>query len=170
MARKKSETGVDWFNAETETPRENKIVSAIDGFKGVDAEVPKTREVVDENTGERRFEQVMVRMPAPRGDMLRATTSGGKSSSERLTHLRNRYKLMRSAFQFCRPEDKEIHEERMNIAFYEMQVQAFTERLEAYKKNPERKGDETPRPEQVKLLEDELAKYQGYLAKALRLI
>jgi hypothetical protein len=153
MAKKQ---GIEWFGADTEQVREKKVASMLDGFKGVDSDVPKTKERTDPQTGETRLVREMVRMPAPRRDKLHVVTSGGKNISEELVRLKNRYKLMRSAFQFSNLDDKEMWEERMNIAFHEMQAQAFREKLANYKER-----NDNPRPEQVEHLQQLIDQHHG---------
>jgi hypothetical protein len=87
MAKKQ---GIEWFGADTEQVREKKVASMLDGFKGVDADVPKTKERTDPKTGETHLVREMVRMPAPRRDKLHVVTSGGKNISEELVRLKNR--------------------------------------------------------------------------------
>jgi len=153
---------LEWFGADVEERDEKNVASMIDGFRGVDAEVPKTREVRDPETGELKLERDLKLMPAPRGDRMRVSTSGGKNITGKLVQFRNRYKLMRSAFQFAPPDDKALWEGRMNIAFHEMQEQAFREKLENYQaRTPE------PRPEQVTHLQQLVAMHRG-MADELR--
>jgi hypothetical protein len=157
----KDKNSIEWFGADTEQRREKKHASMLDGFKGVDSEIPTTVEQVDEKTGERRLVRTTKRMPAPRGDKMHVVTSGGKSISDRLVQLKNRYKLMNSAFLFSNNDDKELWEKRRDIAFHEMQAQAFREQLDHYMANPMRKGDPKPRPEQVTLLKTKIAQHRG---------
>jgi hypothetical protein len=151
----KKSTG-DMFGAEVETIRDKKVGMMVDGFKGVDADVPKTREVIDDD-GNPNLIREMVRMPAPRNDKMHVVTSGGKNISDKLVRLKANYKLMRSAFQFSPLDDKALWEERMQIAYHEMQAQAFREKLENYKT---RHGDKA-RPEQVALYQSKVDEHHG---------
>lgn len=152
----KGPTESDLFGGmESTVVREKKISSTIDGFKGVDAAVPKTVEHKGDD-GIPVLTREMVPKPAPRGDKLRAVTTGGKNCSETLARARNRYKLMNSAFHFSPLDDKEIWEKRRDIAFHEMQAIAFQEKLDRYTKTAD-----PVRPEQVRLLQQYVDMHKG---------
>lgn len=159
MAKQQAHDG-DRFGAEPEQVRDKKWRTGIDGFKGVDADVPKVRVVTDPD-GRQRLQTQLVRMAPPRGDRMQVTTTGGKNCSDELARKKARYKLMRSAWQFSPLDDKELWEKRMAIAKCEMQIQAHTEQLEAYEKDPTRKGDAVVRPEQVKVYKRLIREYKG---------
>jgi hypothetical protein len=151
-----------WFGADVETIREKKVASMLDGFKGVDADVPKTKERVDPETGERRLVREMVRMGAPRRDKMHVVTSGGKNCSDEMARLRNRYKLMRSAFQFAPVGDKDMWEQRMEIAYREMQIRSWQEKLDKYNKT------ENPRQDQIDVYQSRIDENVGAWTRAMK--
>lgn len=138
---KKDEQAIEWFGADVEeTPDKKRTVSYLPGFKGVDADV--------ERNG------VLVRKPAPRHVTVRT-----RAKDHEIGKLTSRYKLMRSAFQFAPLDDKEMWETRMNIAFAEMQIERFRQKLARYEAQP------NPRPEQVELLKSMIYRYRGQFAE-----
>ena len=155
------------IGAEVEQRRENKYAAMIDGFNGVDSDVPKTVVDRDLETGRQSLKRETRRMAAPANGQMLVTTSGGKRSPERLTALRNRYKLARSAFQFAPPDDKEARELDMDIAFHEMQGEAFRNKLALYERNPGRMGHAEVSPNQVKIYKRRLWEHDGALTELL---
>lgn len=128
MPEKQTESQ-SYFDAEMETSRDGQRVEVmIDGYKGVDADVPKTREVMTKDGP--KLERVMVRKPAPRPGQMAAKTTAKNNPIAKATA---RYKLFRSAFQFAPDSDKDERERQMNIAFAEMQIARFTEASELAK-------------------------------------
>lgn len=152
------------YVAEPEHIRDKKWRFGIDGFRGVDADVPKTVVETDKD-GRPRLKVTTVRMAPPRGDRMQVTTTGGKQCSDELARLRAFYKLRRSAFQFSPDEDKEANEKAMNIAFHQMQYQAAKEQLAAYEADPKRKGHAEVDPRQVRAYKRRIAEHRGELAE-----
>lgn len=143
---------LEWWNAEVEKDRDgNRTTAMIDGYQGVDADVPKTRRGDDG-----QLVRVDVRKPAPRPGHMRVRTSV-PAKNKAIGELTARYKLMRSAFQFAPLADKEMWERRMDIAFAEMQIGRYRQKLDRYLTTP------SPRPEQVKLLRDTISLHRGRL-------
>ena len=146
-----SEKKIEWFGADVETDGAQ-VTAVLDGFNGVDADVPKTVQ------GDDGLKRILVRKPAPKSGSMRVRTTAKDADIARLTA---RYKLMRSAFQFSPVADKDQAERHMQIAFHEMQVERFRQKLAAYEANPLRAGDPEVRPEQVKVYKRKIAEHRG---------
>jgi hypothetical protein len=147
MAQQTDDRKLLWFGADVEERSPMTTAAQIDGFKGVDADVPRT--VTDPNTGD--LSRVTVRKPAPR--FVHAQTTAFKD--EQLARVTARYKLMRSAFQFSPADDKELWEERMELAYADMQALRFQQKLDRY----EKQGD--TRPEQIQLYKNIIWQHRG---------
>jgi exonuclease I len=146
-------SGIEWFGAdieERETDRVKSTEAQFHGFKGVDADVPRNVRQPDGTVA-----TVMVRKPAPK--YLRAVTTSAKDAE--IARLTARYKMLREGFRFAPLDDKEMWETRRDIAFAEMQLARFRQKLARYESQP------NPRPEQVQLYKNIIAMWRGRFAE-----
>jgi hypothetical protein len=147
------ERAIDWFGADVEEdPARHRTAVYLDGFRGVDADVPRQQRQPDGTVKE-----VLVRRPAPR--IVQARTTAGPRAGHDIGRLTARYKTFREAARFAAPDDREAWETRRDIAFAEMQVARFRQKLERYQS-----GDNA-RPEQVQLLKNTVNQWRGRFAE-----
>lgn len=148
-----AERSLDWFGADVEDDPAAKTTAAeYHGYLGVDADVPRQVRQSDGTVA-----TVMVRKPAPK--YLRAKTTAGERTDHAVAQTTARYKLMREGARFAPDADKEAWETRKELAYCEMQIARFKQKLERY----EAGGD--TRPEQVQLYKDTINKYRGRFAE-----
>lgn len=161
MAKKADEQEakpLEWFGADIEQDRDgNRTTAVLDGFKGVDSDVPKTRTADDGVT----LTRVLVRKPAPGPMGMRVRTSV-PDKNKKIGELTARYKLMRSAFQFAPMADKDMWEKRRDIAYHEMQVARFQQKLD--------KVDKATNPNQYRALRRKVNEHRGELAELMGVI
>jgi hypothetical protein len=150
---KQDERKTEWFGADVEEdPARRRMAVYLDGFRGVDADVPRQVRQPDGTVKE-----ILVRRPAPR--VVQAKTTAGPRTGQEIGALTARYKVAREAFRFAPADDKGAWETRMNLALAEMQLARFRQKLERYQAQP------NPRPEQVQLLKNTIAIWRGRFAE-----
>lgn len=148
------ERTLDWFGADVEDDPEAKTTAAeLHGFRGVDADVPRNVRQEDGTVA-----TVLVRKPAPK--YLRAKTTAGARVDHDVARTTARFKMAREGFRFAPLDDKELWETRATIAYAEMQIARFRQKLKRYE------AGENPRPEQLQLLKDRISYWRGRFAEA----
>jgi hypothetical protein len=148
-----AERKIEWFGADVEEDTDRKTTGVyLDGFRGVDADVPRQQRQPDGTVKE-----VMVRKPAP--TIVQAKTTAGERTDQKIATLTARYKVFREAARFAPPDDREAFETRRDIALAEMQVARFRAKLERYQAQP------NPRPEQVQLYKNTINQWRGRFAE-----
>jgi hypothetical protein len=147
------EQKLDWFGADVDDDPNAKTTAAeLHGFKGVDADVPRSVRQEDGTVA-----TVMVRKPAP--TYLRAKTTAGERTDHDIARKTARFKMAREGFNFAPPDDKEMWERRRDLAFAEMQIARFRAKLARYE------AGENVRPEQVQLYKNTIAMWRGRFAE-----
>lgn len=128
-------TAPEYFGADVTRRKDHANTTSVhyEGGTFVDSDVPRTVAERDKS-GAVTLKQITVRKPAPR--YLHTTTSAPNATIAELTA---RYKTMREGFRFAPAADKEIWEDRMNLAYHEMQMARFAE---AHDKLPDNAGAE----------------------------
>jgi hypothetical protein len=144
---------IEWFGADVEEDAGRRETAVyLDGFKGIDADVPRQQRQPDGTVAE-----VMVRRSAP--TVVQARTTAGERAGHDVGRLTARYKTFREAARFAPPDDRETWEARRDIAFAEMQIARFRQKLERYQ------AGEDVRPEQVHELKNRIAMWRGRFAE-----
>ena len=142
------------YGLEKEADRDgNRVTAVIDGFKGVDADVPKTKRTTGPD-GLPKLERVMTRMSPPKSGSMRVRTSANDPEIADATAL---YKLARSMFYFSPVSEKDQAEKDMNIAFWKMQLVRFQQKLAKYEANPARMGHADVEPKQRRVYRIKIA-------------
>jgi antibiotic biosynthesis monooxygenase (ABM) superfamily enzyme len=100
----------------------------------------------------------MVRRPAP--TVVGARTTAGERAGHDIGVLTARFKTFREAARFAPPSERETWERRRDIAFAEMQIARFRNKLDRYQER-----EKNPRPEQVQALKNTLAMWRGRFAE-----
>jgi hypothetical protein len=153
MVKQGTERAIEWFGADVEEdPDRRRTAVYLDGFRGVDATVMRPQRQPDGTVAD-----VPVRRAAP--TIIQAKTTAGPRAGHDIGRLTARFKTFREAARFAPPDDRATWETRRDISFAEMQIARFRQKLERYE------ATDNPRPEQVALLRDHVAKWRVRFAE-----